>query len=163
MLVRCFIPHRCALYRHYNFYPAGLACWSAHAESVSLMTFLGLHADADSPSYTPTFVSELRRRLFAHVFNIDKVVTSFQGRPPMLSSRYALPPLLLDIPDATFLSDEETLRRAVSELDENGWSTVGDPSSATMLRARVKLSYIKDKLIELVLSSHRQASVETLL
>lgn len=143
--------------------PVGLACWRAHGEAVSLLTFLGLHADTHTDTYTPTFVSELRRRLFAYVFNIDKVVTSFQGRPPMLSAHYVSPPLPLDIPDAAFLGDEVSLRRAVEDLDEDGWRTVGNPSTATVIRARCKLAYIKDQLIGLALSSNRPTSVETLL
>lgn len=104
----------------------------------------------------------MRRRLFAYIFNIDKVSASFQGRPPLLSCRYVSPPLPLDIPDEDFVGGDAALRRAVAHLDEKGWGTAGHVSTATLIRARVKLAYVKDELIGLVLSPNKPTSVETL-
>jgi hypothetical protein len=104
----------------------------------------------------------LRRRLFAYIFNVDKVSASFQGRPPLLSCHYVSPPLPLDIPDEDFIGGDEALLQAVVHLDEKGWNTTGRVSTATLIRARVKLAYLKDELIGLVLSPNKHTSAETL-
>lgn len=141
----------------------GLPCWRAHAETVSLLTFIGLHAEPDTRPYTPTFVSELRRRLFAYVFNIDKVCASFQGRPPLLSFHYVSFTLPLDIPDESFMGGEEALKKAVDNLDDNGWNTAGILSSATQIRSRVKLALLKDELMAMALSQNNPISLDALL
>ncbi|KAF7551269.1 hypothetical protein G7Z17_g5125 [Cylindrodendrum hubeiense] len=123
-----------------------------HGETVALMTFLGLHAEPPTPEYRPTLCSENKRRLFARVFNIDKVMVSFSGRPPLISRRYSSTPLPLDLSDDDLFADDETINRAVQALDERGWNTEGKLLPATRLRARVMIAFIRDELLEIALS-----------
>ena len=142
---------------------AGLSCWRAHAETVSLLTFLGLHADTHTASYTPTFCSELRRRLSAFIFNCDKVI-SFQGRPPFLSRRFISTPLPLDIADETFFAGPEALAHAVAALDHNGWNRENSyPSAATSIRARTLMATMRDELMEISLGNNEQTPISKLL
>lgn len=127
------------------------------------MTFLGIHAEQDTPVHQATFGSELRRRMFATVFNLDKVSVSFQGRPPLLCHRYVSTPLPLDIPNDDFAAGGEAFQRALGEIGEDGWSTSGELSTATVLRARTMLSFIKDELIEIALSANKTPPLATLL
>ena len=68
---------------------------------------MGIHAD--QPTSTPTFMAEMRARLFARIFTIDKVSVSFQGRPCLMSGRYVTTPLPRDIPDGAFMGGPEAL------------------------------------------------------
>ncbi|KAK7420576.1 hypothetical protein QQZ08_010335 [Neonectria magnoliae] len=142
---------------------ASLSCWSCHSETVALVTFLGLHAESETKPYRPTLVSENRRRLFSHVFNIDKVMVSFTGRPPLLSRRYVSTPLPLDLPDEVLLADDEAvITRAVQALDDQGWNTEGRLHSATLLRARVMIAFIREELLEVALSNGSLATLSHL-
>jgi hypothetical protein len=142
---------------------AGLSCWRAHAETVSLLTFLGLHAEAYTTDYTPTFCSELRRKLCASVFNCDKVI-SFQGRPPLLSRRFISTPLPLDMADEAFFEGPEAVSQAVSALDYNGWDRESKyPSSAAAIRARTQMAIMRDELMEISLGNNEDTSISTLL
>lgn len=142
---------------------ASLACWSTHGTTISLLTFLGLHAEPGTSHYKPNLCLENKRRLFAYCFNIDKVIVAFTGRPPLLSGRYCSTPLPLDLSDEDLMADEETLQSVVESLDENGWNTRGKVYPATLLRARVMCSYIQDEILELALSPRPKTSLEDLL
>lgn len=131
---------------------ASLACWSYHSETVALMTFLGLHAEPETMQYRPSLISENRRRLFARVFNIDKVMVSFSGRPPLIGRRYSSTPLPLDLSDRVLFSDDDTIAQAVQALDARGWNTEGRLYPATLLRARAMIAFIRDELLEVALS-----------
>ncbi|KAM5343248.1 hypothetical protein ACJ41O_014214 [Fusarium nematophilum] len=141
---------------------AGLLCWRYHADTVSLMTFLGLHVGSDKADYVPSLCSENKRRLSSRIFTIDKVMVSFTGRPPLLGRRYFSTPLPLDIRDEDLLGDKETLDRAVRDLDEYGWNRNGELHSATLTRARVQIAIIRDELLEIALGNGSSATLTSL-
>lgn len=128
-----------------------------------MLTFLGLHVQSDSPDHRPSLVSENRRRIFAQVFNIDKVMVSFTGRPPLISRRYSTTPLPLDLRDVDLLAGGETLTRAVEALDERGWNTDGRLHSSTLLRARAMIAYIREELFEIALGTRYNNTLDQLL
>jgi Fungal specific transcription factor domain len=130
---------------------------------VALVTFLGLHAQSNSASYTPTASSECKRRLFCQIFTVDKVVASFTGRPPLISGRYASTPLPLDLRDDVLLRDAASIKRAVDGLDANGWNTNSDGvlCSATIVRAEYSLACIRDEIFGIALG-HQHTSVKTI-
>lgn len=101
--------------------------------------------------------------MFASVFILDKVAVSFQGRPPLLCHRYVSTPLPLDIPNDDFAAGGEAFQRALSEIGEDGWSTKGELSTATVLRARMMLAIIKDEFIEVALSANKVTPVAVIL
>ncbi|UKZ91745.1 uncharacterized protein TrAFT101_006715 [Trichoderma asperellum] len=128
---------------------ASYSSWGTGAESVALATFLGLHAESNSPSYEPSLASESRRLLFAQMFVGEKHAVLFTGRPPRLSHRYAFTPLPLDLRDEDLLQGGEAIKEAVKSLDKNGWNTSGKVYAATFTRARYILSLLRDELIEI--------------
>ncbi|POS69808.1 hypothetical protein DHEL01_v211797 [Diaporthe helianthi] len=137
--------------------------WRLHGENVALVTYLGLHALHDEKPYVPTAAKEARRRLFSQLFVIDKVAASFSGRPPLLSRKYMLTPLPLDLSDEILMSDPETIAKAVGELDEDGWNRRGERYASTIGRARRKLARVKDEVMEVALGNPAYTSVEALL
>lgn len=114
-----------------------------------MFTYMGLHDIQDPPDYKPTLASEYRRRLIIQIFASDKLGVTFTGRPPLISRRYCSTPLPLDLSDEELAADTDTLMRAVSSLDPQGWNTKGAVHSATVLRARALLAILRDELIEL--------------
>ncbi|KAH6609847.1 n-terminal binuclear zn cluster-containing dna binding domain-containing [Trichoderma cornu-damae] len=136
---------------------AGDACystWRGGAETVALVTFLGMHDESNSPSYEPSLASESRRRLFAQMFVGDSVL--FTGRPPRLSHRFAVTPPPLDLRDEDLIEGGEVVREAVKSLDENGWNTRGKVYPATLTRARYILALVRDELVEIDIVKGRE-------
>lgn len=128
-----------------------------------MLTFLGLHAQSNPSSYRPSLSSENKRRLFAKAFNIDKVIVSFTGRPPLLSRRYCSTPLPLDIADSALIAGGQTLDRAIQELDHAGWSTtIENVLPATLIRARVLMAYLKDEILEFALGPSSRINLDDL-
>jgi len=81
----------------------------------------------------------------------DKIHSSLNGTPPLLSRRYCdvQPCLDLDV-GAPFLPEDELLV-AISKLDSNGWNTDGNMYHTTLLRAKLQLSTIREDILELAL------------
>lgn len=126
--------------------------WRQHGELCSMTTALGLHRE-DNQTFKKMTVSSELRRTYAAVFNIDKVTSTFTGRPPMLSYRYNSTPLPLDLSDEQLLADPISLAQSVGRLDANEWSTDGEIYSTTILRARTSLSVVRGEMLDIALSS----------
>ncbi|KAI9162815.1 C6 transcription factor [Paramyrothecium foliicola] len=141
---------------------ATLPSMSAHGVSVTMMTFLGLHVLENGPSYTPSFCSEYRRRIFAQVFCSDKLGMVFTGRPPLIGHRFCCTPMPLDIPDEHLMADPATLARVVQSLDRNGWGTAGVISPTTILRARFMVACIRDEIHEIALGRNIAVTLDQL-
>ncbi|RSL46172.1 hypothetical protein CEP54_013983 [Fusarium duplospermum] len=140
--------------------------WESHSLAVSMMIFLGLHAQGGSKSQVqqekPSFCTEYKRRLFSYIFFADKFVVSFSGRPPLISRRYCSTALPLDLQDEDLMSDETTLAEAMKTLDERGWNTKKKVHSVTFMRARMLLSYVLDELVEIALGNDPNVTLEYL-
>ncbi|RSL87716.1 hypothetical protein CEP51_002072 [Fusarium floridanum] len=140
--------------------------WESHSLAVSMMIFLGLHAQGGSKSQvqheTPSFCTEYKRRLFSYIFFTDKSVVSFSGRPPLISRRYCSTALPLDLQDEDLMSDEVTLAGAMRTLDERGWNTQKKVHSVTFMRARILLSYVLDELVEIALGNDTNITLDYL-
>ena len=118
-----------------------------------MTTALGMHRDADQIPKKVTISSEMRRRTYAAVFNVDKIIATFTGRPPMLSHRYSSTPLPLDLSDEQLLSDPETLSKILEKLDASGWNSDGQIYSTTILRARTSFSIVRGEVLDIALCS----------
>ena len=142
---------------------AGYPAWKGISETMSMLTFLGVHTETNTNVYLPSLASEIRRRVTAHVFSLDKACVLHTGRPPQLSRRYVSTPLPLDVADDDLRGDEATRRAALSSLDGAGWNTDGKLHEATLVRARFMISLVRDELIEVALSHGEPASIQALL
>ncbi|KAH7254750.1 hypothetical protein MRS44_016586 [Fusarium solani] len=134
---------------------ARISSYVSQSLAVTMLTYLGLHALENGPSYRPTLCSEYRRRLVAQIFTTDKFGVSFAGRPPSLTGTFCSTPMPLDISDEDLGSDDATLMRAFNSLDDHGWNTVGEIYPTTMIRARHMIAVIRDELIDIALCSRR--------
>lgn len=117
---------------------------------VSASTALGLHRDVEN-SGPVSIVSELRKRVFAIVFNVDKGSSLLTGRPPALSFRYCRFKLPLDVSDEVLVEGGDALRKAIENVDENGWNKEGKLYPNTTTRAHSKLAIVLNEILELSL------------
>lgn len=113
-----------------------------------------------------SFMTEIRRRLFAHVFIVDKNTAIVTGRPPRLSHRYCSAPIPLDVSDEIVMnmpghlvSVEDVLP---GRIDGNGWNTDGMVYKTTLTRARALISRIRDAILEIALGTDQTPSIDTL-
>ncbi|KAH7304040.1 hypothetical protein B0I35DRAFT_445758 [Stachybotrys elegans] len=131
---------------------ASLSCWRSLGEAITLLTFLGVHDQQDGEVYRPCLSSEFRRRMFARLYQIDKMLVSFTGRPPMLNTRFTSTPLPLDLSDEVLMSDEETISQAVAALDK-GWDGKGDLRKVSFIRARAYMAFVHADILECALGT----------
>ncbi|KAJ4012332.1 hypothetical protein NW752_008006 [Fusarium irregulare] len=131
-----------------------LPFWKFHAETVAMLTFAGRHDNCSKnlrgPTYT-TIPCEILRRFSCQVFITDKFLATLVGRPPLLSRRFCSVELPLDIDDVTLLTDKESFDRCRESLDLDGWATDGRFRAVTVLRIRMKIALIRDRILEFVM------------
>ncbi|UNI23105.1 hypothetical protein JDV02_008945 [Purpureocillium takamizusanense] len=133
--------------------------WRLHGESLSMATFLGLHASPGDPR-DRSISTQIKRRLFAKVVVSDKVMATFTGRPPHLAHRFISTPLPLDIPDDVLLG----LTPWSDDLvDENGWNTRGKTYATTLQRARCMIAFARDPILDIALQPSELVDAEALL
>jgi hypothetical protein len=113
-----------------------------------MTTAFRMHRNPEQAPKKVAVGSEMKRRIYTAVFNIDKVIAPFTGRPPLLSYRYSSTPLPLDLSNEQPLSTPENLCKAIEALDSNGWNTGGQIYSTTNLRARTSFSIIRREVLD---------------
>ncbi|OJJ78068.1 hypothetical protein ASPBRDRAFT_112726 [Aspergillus brasiliensis CBS 101740] len=125
-----------------------LSHWTQHGELVAVTTSLGLHRELAEEADILSLQHELKRRVYAAVFNIDKVISTFTGRPPLLSQAYSSTRLPLDMSDDALLSGD--LTSAAAQLDSHGWNKNNQIYSTTILRSRTSFARIRHEILELL-------------
>ncbi|KAI0008837.1 hypothetical protein F4779DRAFT_641320 [Xylariaceae sp. FL0662B] len=133
---------------------ASLATWRLHGEVISLLTFLGFHAEANNSEYQPSFSSEIKRKLCAVVYIFNIVCVSFTGRPPLMNSNYLITPLPLDLKDEDLALDQVSLRDKADRLDARGWNQEGDLYCTTVIRAWGMLASIREEVFQIALGKN---------
>ncbi|KAL4795329.1 hypothetical protein BDV19DRAFT_398724 [Aspergillus venezuelensis] len=123
--------------------------WHRLGEVASSAFELGLHRDCHKDA--PVFLREIRRRVYAGVYYIDKNIATFLGRPPRVSWRYADTKAPLDLDEDAFVADEEEFEKAVGELDSEGWNTKPIYLRSSWYRIRHSISIFREELLELSL------------
>jgi hypothetical protein len=128
------------------------------------MTFLGYHVLPDSPDYQPTFMVEIKRRIYYQIHCTHMTLVSLTGRPPLTSQSYSTTPLPLDISNATLIGDkDDTPVGATGDIGVLGWSKHARKYSVTCIRERSKLLLLREEIMHFALSTKRAVSIEELL
>lgn len=132
----------------------GLVADRLLAEAITVATNLGMHAPGRSK--VTSFLTEVHRRVFAHVYIVDKNSAIFTGRPPHLSHRYCSLTLPLDLSDEIVMSlpgDLVPLQHAApGKTDDRGWNTEGLLLRTTLTRARALIAHIRGEILEMALA-----------
>lgn len=128
-----------------------LVMWRRHGDMCATVTSLGMHRDTDSSPNHISFMTEINRRTYHAANAMDKMISYFTGRPPLLHRQYSSTPLPLDISEADLLTSVDTLKNAVSKLDENGWDTSDNVSRSTGSRVRAARARLREEVLEVAL------------
>jgi hypothetical protein len=127
-----------------------------------MMTYLGVHAERSITPYTPSLSSEHKRRVFGRIYNLDKAIVAFTGRPPLLDPRFCTTQMPLDFSDEDLLAGGAALERAAAELDAGGWNTHGGVYPSGFCRAAYQVSVILSDILSIALGAESNTTLETL-
>lgn len=111
----------------------------------------GLHLEDKNNTNTPFWQIEVQRRAFAAIYNIDKVLCTFVGRPPRINQRYCSASAPLDIEFAELALEGEDLQRVLSTIDSNGWNTDGKLRRSTCTRTSFLIARLREEVLEISL------------
>ncbi|OOG00623.1 hypothetical protein ASPCADRAFT_202457 [Aspergillus carbonarius ITEM 5010] len=100
----------------------------------------------------PFFLLELRKRLIAGAYSIDKQLATFLGRPPQISWRYYDVQFPLDLSYDEILAEPKVRETAISQLDKTGWNTQGIVGQAAWMRIALLIGSTREQILELSLS-----------
>ncbi|KAL6231333.1 hypothetical protein BDW75DRAFT_45977 [Aspergillus navahoensis] len=142
--------------------------WNRIGELSSCIFELGLHRDSHGHGHghkaeeIPTFLREIRRRLYAGLYHNDKNIATFFGRPPRISWRHSDCKVPLDVSEEALLGDEQDLERAMAELDSEGWNANATFRRASWYRIRYLVSSFREEILELSLRPLDHEALERL-
>ena len=89
--------------------------------------------------------------MFTAIYGSDKNHASLNGTPPVLSARFCVLRLPLDLSEDELFLPQEELANAVANLDPDGWNTRKAAYRATYHRSLLLLNKIREKVLELSL------------
>ncbi|GIJ83585.1 hypothetical protein Asppvi_002409 [Aspergillus pseudoviridinutans] len=136
--------------------------WHRLGELATCIFELGLHRDSDERTDLPDFLLESRRRLFAAVYQLDKSIATFLGRPPRISWRHSDCRLPLDISDEALTGSRQLAQKSVTA---EGWSCHAVYQRSAWIRLRFLISTFREEILELSLtksSEHRDEQLSHL-
>ncbi|KAL4778768.1 hypothetical protein BJX76DRAFT_365942 [Aspergillus varians] len=136
--------------------------WHRLGELSSCVFELGLHRDGHKAEDMPIFLREIRRRLFASLYHVDKNIATFFGRPPHVSWRYSDSKPPLDISEDALVGDDQDLEQAMQELDSEGWNSNAMFRRASWYRVRCLNAGFREEILELSLRPVHAEAAEKL-
>jgi hypothetical protein len=119
---------------------------------VNAVTSIGLHSEPAKEEYEARFVRAQRRRMaYAAIYILDKTLSTFTGRPPLLHQRYsdALPPF--DLTDEEVLLLDPERETAMASLNFGGWNRFGRVCPTSFLRAQLLVARAREDVLEIML------------
>ncbi len=102
----------------------------------------------------------MKKRLFNATFICNMGNSLLTGRPPALSHRLCHLQLPLDVCDQVLMKGGEELRKAIDDLDPNGWNRDGNIFINTSVRNRTLLAPILNEALELFLGDPQNITGE---
>ncbi|KAH8897572.1 hypothetical protein GQ53DRAFT_817865 [Thozetella sp. PMI_491] len=137
--------------------------WRRLADLAGAVFEAGLHQNSHDSQEIPPYFVEMRRRLFASAYSMDKSLCIAVGRPPMIARHFCQATLPLEIDEINFqdasLAD---LTTPSIQLDASGWSLDGGYCVSTWIRLRYLLGTFREQLLNALRESDKENSVESL-
>ncbi|CAI6301925.1 unnamed protein product [Periconia digitata] len=130
--------------------------WKKTGTLITALVFCNLHEEIKVDEKTPLFISELRKRLFAAVYQSDKYSAIYSGRPPRLTRKFCRLQVPLDISDAQLMSVGSDHEKIVRGIDENGWNTRGAINLSTFQRLFVSDALLAEEIVEISMDIEMQ-------
>ena len=90
-------------------------------------------------------------------FTVDKVLATFLGRPPLIGWRYCNIQMPLDLSMDEIFAEPSVRDAALARLDETtGWNKEGTLKKGVWARTALITSVIREKVLELSLSTQTE-------
>jgi hypothetical protein len=132
---------------------ASYLTWRRLGTMISACVAKGLHGEIEVSADVPFWMSELRKRVFAGTYVIDKSLSNFLGRPPRLPRKYCVMQLPLDLEPEHLRLPEAELEDIVNKLDQHGWNTNASLRGMVWIRCHFIISMICEDVLELSLAA----------
>lgn len=136
---------------------AHFAVWSKLGDIATAVFARGLHEDSDK-IIEPFWLMEVRRRALSQAYAMDKMLSTFVGRPPRISKRYCNIHIPLDLELVDLTLDDQALKERCLALDPAGWR-LRNSSHTDKLSASVRMftlgALLREETLELCLSPSR--------
>ena len=121
--------------------------WRRLGDLSTTVFALGLHQEIKTSPEVPLWLAEIRKRCFATVYAVDKLMATFVGRPPRISRRYCSIQVPLDIEIADLALSKEDLNLKLSQLDPDGWNHDGTLRRSAYMRTFLVTSRIREDIL----------------
>lgn len=109
-----------------------------------------VHREPKESSNTPWFLDEIRTRLFASVYYVDKVLSNILGKLPRVPRHYCNRRLPLNIGDDKLFVLGPTLEDVLYGFDSGGWS-LQESYPSDWLRTRYVLATFREEILSIKL------------
>ena len=134
--------------------------WRRLGDLSTTVFALGLHQEIKTSPDVPFWLAEIRKRCFATVYAVDKLMATFVGRPPRISRRYCSIQVPLDIEVADLALSDEDLNLKLSQLDADGWYHDGTMRRSAYMRTFLVTSRIREDILEISLGPEAENTLE---
>ena len=134
--------------------------WRRLGDLSTTVFALGLHQEIKTSAEVPFWLAEIRKRCFATVYGIDKLMATFVGRPPRISRRYCSIQVPLDIEMADLALSDEDLGTKLGQLDSDGWYHDGTMRRSAYMRTFLITSRIREDILEVSLGPEAENTLE---
>jgi Fungal specific transcription factor domain len=141
---------------------AGETLWEQLGDLSTRIFALGAHREPKKPTDLPLFLVQMRKRLFASSYQIDKSIATFLGRPPRLSSRHSDCGLPLCISDDLFNASNGVFKQATESVDERGWSTQPTFQPAAWIRLRCSNAIFREEILDMSMKAFDTNTIKQL-
>jgi chromatin structure-remodeling complex subunit RSC3/30 len=108
----------------------------------------------------PFWLTEIRKRCFANIYAVDKLVVTFVGRPSRICRRYCSIQVPLGIEIADLVLAKDALNAKFSQLDANGWYHDDIIRRSAYMRTFLITSRIREDILEISLGPDSDHSLE---
>ena len=132
----------------------GPATWSRLGELATQIYAQGFHREQTNTTNIPHYVLETRRRIFAASYRLEKSISTFLGRPPLLCLRHSNCRLPLDTSDESICSERRDFDHARTMLDDDGWNVHGEVNRSGWIRLWFILSTYREEILDCALAQN---------
>ncbi|EED22275.1 chromatin structure remodeling complex protein RSC3, putative [Talaromyces stipitatus ATCC 10500] len=127
--------------------------WQKLGDLSTITYAIGLHRPSSNlEEKCPFFLAEIRKRVLACAYSLDKELATTLGLPPRICSRYCCIELPLDLSYEEIIATPSEVEQALQSLDPNGWNIKGSLTLEVRLRIALLTSFMRENILELSMS-----------
>lgn len=114
---------------------------------------MDLHTEITVCAKVRFWLLEVKRRMKASIYNPNKSLCTFVGRPPRMSCKYRYMQLPLGLDIESWRLQGRALEEAVDRLDAAGWDVGDSLRGVYWMRCSLICNMIREDVLELLLGT----------